>query len=286
MRDLVRLARPHFLVAGVFLYAFGAALARRDGFALPLVPYLLGQGVVTLAQLGVHFGNEAHDLEADRHNARRTWLSGGSGVLVEGGASRHLALRLSGLCFGGALLAGAAASWQASASAGAIAAAMVLLGWAYSAPPLRLCARGWGELAAGLVVAGLVPALALALAGAGFGPWRLLALAPGVVEVAVAVAVLSLPDAPSDAAAGKRTLVVRLGARASRRVIAAAWLLAAGLGLALLAHRGAPILALPAGMAVALAVGLPVAVARQAWSPLALAAALLVGLQVVAVALA
>lgn len=274
--DLLRLGRPHFLVAGLAFVALGAALALHAGARLDPLAVALAQAAVTATQWGVHYGNEAHDVAADRANARRTRLAGGTGLIVAGRVSVQAALAASRLLFALAIVAAAALAWRSPASA-LVSAPMAALAWAYSAPPVRLCARGLGEAATGLIVAGLVPALVTVPAGVPLS--ALWPLAPLMLQVAALVAVLSLPDVDGDAAVGKRTLAVRLGPRRTRRVLQAAWL-ACGLATMPAVLWGAPpATMLAGGAAFTAAVGMPVLVLRGRWDALALVAMAIVALQ-------
>ena len=118
-----------------------------------------------------------------------------------------------------------------------IAVVMTTLAWGYSAPPLRLAARGLGEITTAVVVTLCVPLLGYYLQAGELHP-RIFAacLLPCVLQFAMLLAI-ELPDAAGDAVAGKRTLVVRLGAAAGARMYAA--LTIAGFGaLPLLAAAG------------------------------------------------
>ena len=131
---------------------------------------------------------------------------------------------------------------------------MVGLAWGYSAPPLRLCARGLGELTTALVVTLLVPVFGYRLqAGADGGAIFLAAALPCALQFAMLLAI-EFPDAAGDAAVGKRTLVVRLGALPSARLYVAITLAAFG-ALPLWARAG-----LPARVAAAPLVLAPVAI--------------------------
>jgi 1,4-dihydroxy-2-naphthoate octaprenyltransferase len=102
----------------------------------------------------------------------------------------------------------------------------LLLGWGYSAPPLALMKRGLGELTVALT-------WGLVVIGADYVQRGQFFVIPFAVAVSFALLVGNIlvingfPDAQADAQVGKRTLVVRLGARR------AAW---AYLAFALLAY--------------------------------------------------
>jgi 1,4-dihydroxy-2-naphthoate octaprenyltransferase len=237
----VRLGRPQFLVGGFALYALGAALAIAGGAAPAPVRYALGQAVVTATQLATHYANDYFDLAADRANATPTRWSGGSRVLPAGALDPRLALVAAVALYGAAVGAALAlaASVSGTASVLALALAMITLAWAYSAPPLRLCARGLGEATTAAVVTVLVPLFGYRLQAGGVGPVIALAVVvPAALQFAMLLAI-EFPDAAGDAAVGKRTLVVRLGAPAAARLYAAVTVAAFG-ALPLCALAGLP----------------------------------------------
>ncbi|HMG20613.1 MAG TPA: prenyltransferase [Kofleriaceae bacterium] len=263
MRELVafiRLGRPLFLGGGFLLYGLGAAIAAWHGHAIDAGRYALGQAAVTALQLMTHYANDYYDYDCDRANATPTRWSGGSRVLASDELPRHVALIaalvLGGLGAGfGALAAARGGAWTAPTIA-----AMLVLAWEYSAPPLRLCATGAGELDTAVVVTGLVPWLgfylqAPDLAGAGMLAAAVVPLA--LLQLAMLLAI-EFPDAAGDAATGKRTLVVRFGARRAAVLYAAATLAAYG-WLPVAVSLG-----LPGRVALAAALPLPFAVWRVA----------------------
>lgn len=251
----VRLGRPLFLGGGFLLYALGAAIAALHGAAIDAGRYVLGQAVVTALQLMTHYANDYFDYDADRANLTPTRWSGGSRVLVGGELPRHVAL-IAALALAAL---GAAACVAIVRETGAwIAPGLIAIGalaWGYSAPPLRLCASGAGELATAIVVTALVPWLGFALQAPPDGA-RVLALAlapPFLLQLAMLLAI-EFPDAAGDAATGKRTLVVRLGARRAAVLYVVVTALAYGL------------------LPVAIALGLPARIAAAAALPAPIAA--------------
>jgi 1,4-dihydroxy-2-naphthoate octaprenyltransferase len=243
----VMLGRPQFLVGGFVLYGLGAALALASGARFGAVRFALGQAVVTAAQLATHYANDYFDLAADRANRTPTRWSGGSRVLPAGALDPKLALAAAVALYGAAvgLALALAVSVPGAPTVLLIALAMIVLAWAYSAPPLRLCARGLGEANTAIVVTVLVPLFGYRLQAGAVDPVIGLAVVlPAALQFAMLLAI-EFPDAAGDAAAGKRTLVVRLGAPAAARLYAAVTI--AGFGaLPLLAWAG-----LPARVAVA-----------------------------------
>lgn len=235
----IRLTRPLFLAGGVLLYALGAAAALLDGSNLHIGRFILGQALVTCIQLMTHYANEYFDQESDRLNTRRTWFSGGSGVLVSGELDPQAA-RLAAIFF--ALLGG-----LALLLAGLEVRAVFLLGvlalaaaWSYSGPPLVLVRTGWGELAASLVVAGMVPLVGYAMqSGGAIRPSILVIILPLVLIHFAMLIAFQVPDREADALTGKRTLFVRFGAARTARLHNAA-LLAGFCVIVILAVAGWP----------------------------------------------
>lgn len=209
----LKLGRPLFLGGGFVLFALGAVVAAWLGHPIDWHRYVLGQLVVTAFQWMTHYANDYFDYEADVANKTATAWSGGSRVLPDGGLPRRVAL-IAALVLAAAGVVATIFVGREEPRAIAIVVPMALLAWAYSAPPLRLCARGLGELTTAIVVTGLVPLLAFtmqapSLDGVGY---LLLAIAPLVLLQLAMLIAIELPDAEGDAIAGKRTLVVRYGA--------------------------------------------------------------------------
>ncbi len=209
----LRLSRPIFLLGGFILYALGALIARYQGYPLNWPVYLVGQLFVTSLQLATHYLNDYWDVEADKLNTTRTWFSGGSGVLSSGELPREVAFNAAIICY--ALNSGAAIAlvlrYEVAPGAWAIMLLAFLGSFFYSAPPARLVNSGYGELTTSVLVAGLVPAFAHIVQAARPSLLVLLATAPLVILHYAMLITFEFPDFLSDEAAGKKTILVRLG---------------------------------------------------------------------------
>ena len=205
-----RLARPAFLLGGFAGFGLGAAVARYDGFALDWRAYLWGQLMVTSFHLMVHFANDYFDQATDALATPTPW-SGGSGVLPRGELAPGVALIAAQVC---AALGVAAMLMELASGNGVIVALGVAIGalaWIYSAPPLRLVARGLGELDVIVVVALLVSLAGYATFARALGPHALIAVLPSVCAMFAMMLAVEIPDVQADTATGKRNLVVRWG---------------------------------------------------------------------------
>jgi 1,4-dihydroxy-2-naphthoate octaprenyltransferase len=263
-----RLARPKFLAGGFTGFALGAVVARFDGFAIDWPAYLLGQVMVTAYHLMVHFGNDYFDQETDAITVRTAW-SGGSGVIPNGELPARVALIASLACGAIGIAATIAEAARGNPLVATLGVAICCLGWSYSAPPMRLLARGLGELDTIAVVAVLVPLTGYAAFAGALGPHAFAATLPGACAMFAMMLTVEIPDVTADAATGKRNLVVRWGAPRAKVVARA---LAAGTALLLilvgvLAFASVPA-ALLAAVPVALLAGAYAAVDRLRAIPL------------------
>ncbi len=252
----VKLGRPKFLVGGLLSFGLGSALAALGHTAIDWHRYAWGQAIVSSIQLMTHYANDFFDLEADRANTTPTRWSGGSRILPSGQLAPHVALAAACVLGACALTIAilAAARMPTAPLLLPIAASMLGLSWAYSAPPLRLLSRGLGELTTAVVVTLLTPLLGFYVQA---GALRLLPVLACLPLCGLQVAMLltiELPDAASDAALGKRTLVVRRGAEWGARY---------GAGIVLASFAALPLLVL---------VGLPWPIAAVAAVPAPLGA--------------
>jgi len=206
--------RPAFLSVTLIGSLIGLATAYFSGYPLAPLKAVLTVFFALVAHAGVNVVNDYYDAlnGSDAANTERQFpFTGGSRFIQNGILSR----RETGL-FGYALLASVIPPgiWLAANSAPAlllIGLAGLLVGWAYSAPPLKLMSRGVGELA---IVAGwlLVCVGTDFVQRGGFVALPVVAGLPFALHVANILFINQFPDLKADAGAGKRTIVVRLGA--------------------------------------------------------------------------
>lgn len=209
VRPWILAARPKTLFAAVTPVIVGTAAAYRDGtFAPgPALAALLG---ATFIQIGTNFANDVADFRRGVDTQARL----GPLRVTQAGllTSTQVTAGMWG-CFALASLAGLYLALVAGWSVIAIGLLSIAAGLAYTAGPLPLGYHGLGDLAV-FIFFGLV-----AVGGTYFVqarevvPIALLAAVPiGCLATAILV-INNLRDLPTDRAAGKRTLAVRLGPR-------------------------------------------------------------------------
>jgi 1,4-dihydroxy-2-naphthoate octaprenyltransferase len=239
LRAFLRLSRPVFLAGGFVGVGLGSAVAAYVTRRPPdWGAFFTALAAVAALQLMTHFSNDYFDREADVRTIR-TAFSGGSGVLVEGALAPRVALGAAQICLALGLAGVALFVAQGRTAAAILTTAIAFLAWFYSAPPLRLLARGLGELNTALIVAVLVPLLAYVAQGAPLGALALAATLPGGAALFVMMLCVEVPDIASDAAGRKRNLLVRFG-RSAVVPFGCGALGAVYLGIALAILAGAP----------------------------------------------
>ncbi len=212
-KSLVRLLRPQFLIAGLFLNLLGAAVAAHLGSDISLVRLLTFQLVISSCQLAGAVANEYADTGTDAINKNRTWFSGGSGEFALGRISRRAVIALGVFWTMSAIAGMSLLSFSLGGGLGLFALMIVglVLTLGYSIRPLMLSYRGAGELTMGAMVSFLGPTASFL---AQHGSWDNSILAvtiPLVFQMMALMMVVEYPDFEADSVAGKRNLVVRLG---------------------------------------------------------------------------
>jgi 1,4-dihydroxy-2-naphthoate octaprenyltransferase len=208
----LRTTRAPFLTATLVPVLLGVAVAaRQDGWSLGLAA--LTFLAAALVHLGLNVANDVFDTRsgADAANTTPTQFSGGSRVAHYGLVRlRTLALLSAALYLGGIAIGLYLALTRGFWPLLWIGAAGVAVSVFYTAPPFRLVHRGLGEIA---VAVGFGPIMVL---GTFYVQAQRLSLEalfvslPVALLIALVLYVNEVPDRPGDAAAGKRTLPVRL----------------------------------------------------------------------------
>lgn len=206
-------ARPSQVALVVLVYLLGAGMATAGwpiaaGVTTTLETLAVGAVALLPTTVAVHYANEYADRETDRLTAR-TRFSGGSGALAATGlrASFLRAALLGAVAVAVAVLA-VATSLGLPTDAAAVLGVILLLGLAYSLPPLALVRRGVGEAANAALGGLLLPLYGVAVVGTP-GPLAVVAPLPFALVVGCNLLATHWPDREADAATGKRTLAVR-----------------------------------------------------------------------------
>ncbi|MBL8917356.1 MAG: 1,4-dihydroxy-2-naphthoate polyprenyltransferase [Myxococcaceae bacterium] len=223
--------RPRTLVAGFIPVTVGSAVAMQQG-RFTLLPALGALAGALLIQIGTNLFNDAYDFKRGADTGERL---GPPRATQQGWLSPAAVMRGAIACFALAFLVGlslvAVAGWPLLV----VGVVSLIAGYAYTGGPFPLAYHGLGDVFV-LVFFGLV-----AVSGTTYVLTQTvppLALLSGVPVGALGVALLAVNnvrDARTDAAANKRTLVVRLGVGFGRAEYVAMLLIAAAMPIGLAA---------------------------------------------------
>jgi 1,4-dihydroxy-2-naphthoate octaprenyltransferase len=208
----LRATRLPFLSATFVPVALGVAVAALHGewhWWLALLTLVAASCI----HLGLNVANDVFDTlsGADQANVTPTQFSGGSRVILYG----LLTMRQMVLMMLGFYTVGAGIGLYLAVTRGFwplfwIGAAGLFVSIFYTAPPFRFVHRGVGEI---MVFLGFGPIMAIGAYYVQAQRWSweaIYASLPIGILIALVLYVNEVPDRPGDAAAGKRTLPVRL----------------------------------------------------------------------------
>lgn len=208
---IVRLGRLQFILGGFLFFCAGALLALLLNAQFNLEKFIMGYAALFAAHLSVSYSNDYFDFEVDQFQ-KHTRFSGGSGVLIANPElrefSKNFALFLMGLSIFLAIIT--TILLQLPVSFFILILCGNLLGWYYSAPPLRLSYRGLSELATvltGFIVPGIGYVILMGKLDVNF----LIFAIPLMLYELLFIINVEIPDMEADSFGGKKTAVVVYG---------------------------------------------------------------------------
>lgn len=208
-RAIVKLARPHFLIPGILLYLLGAFLALSRGASFELIKIALGYCIFFFAHLSVSFSNDYFDMEGDRY-ATQTSLSGGSGILIKYRELGSFALKFSIFLIAASVVLASTFTilFDYPISFLIFSIAGALLGWFYTAPPIKLAYRRLGELSTSLAAGFFMPGMGYFVVFGTIDIWFVLLSMPLCLYGLYFILTVELPDVEVDKLGGKINLLV------------------------------------------------------------------------------
>jgi 1,4-dihydroxy-2-naphthoate polyprenyltransferase len=238
--------RPAFLSVTFVGVLLGLSTAATTGMALDPTTATLTMFFALVAHAGANVINDYYDSLSgcDAANDGRVFPFTGGSRFIQNGVISQRAIGLYGYGLLAAVIP--AGLWLTYVSAPGlilIGLAGLLVGWAYSAPPLKLQGRGLGEF-------GITAGWLLVVVGSDFVQRHAFDFTPIAAGLGFALLVANVlyinqfPDIRADAIAGKRTMVVRLGAQHARYGYALIALLCYGWLIAMVATAHLPPLTL------------------------------------------
>ncbi|HEY5808270.1 MAG TPA: 1,4-dihydroxy-2-naphthoate octaprenyltransferase, partial [Povalibacter sp.] len=222
-RRLWLATRPAFLTASVLPVLVGTAWGYRISGKFAAVSFVLALLATVFVHAASNVLNDVGDDIGGTDNANDERIfpyTGGSRFIQNGvmsaGEMKSWGVTLLLL----ALAPGAGLLWLHGPQVLIFGAVGIALGVLYSVPKVQLSAHGLGETAVALAF-GVLPVVGAAWLQSGVISTGSLAISiPVALWVAAILLINEVTDIRADAAAGKRTLVVRLGVAVTRRVYA------------------------------------------------------------------
>ena len=210
--SLLKLARLHAVSVGFFMFLIGALLAWFSGTSFPVSRFVLGYVILFTAQLSVSYSNDYYDVTTDQYS-ERNFFSGGSKVLIEHPELRHYALwcALGFMVLSIALAGIFVIAFSISVFFFLFVILGNLIGWSYTAPPVRLSYRGFGEITTMLVIGFFIPGLGYWAVNGSIDGFPLLFAVPFSLYGLALIIDVEIPDKEADMRTNKKNLIVRKG---------------------------------------------------------------------------
>ena len=206
--------RPSFLLASIVPILLGAFVAwsKKSEFSWTFLLLTLFGGV--LLHMGTNMLNDFFDHKSRNDENNHSFVrpfSGGSRMIQLGLLTPLEVLSASLLCFASGAFIGTYLAWTRGWLILVIGLIGVISGFFYTASPFKFANRGLGELLVGLNF-GLLMVLGSYFVQVGQLDWEpVIAALPVTFLITAVVYINEFPDYEADRAAGKATLVVRLG---------------------------------------------------------------------------
>ena len=210
---ILRIIRIHIVVGGFLAFSLGALLAIVGGGSFDFTAFALGYVVVLLGDLSTHYSNDYFDVEVDKYIEQKKFFAG-SNILVSNPDIRSLSRSISiALLVSSNVLAAILVIFGAPIEFLIVILGASLVGWFYSAPPLRFISRGFGEFALAVVTGFAIPGLGYLAIRGQFDPLFFYFAVPFIMYGLMLSLSLQVPDIEVDSKGNKRNLAVRLGER-------------------------------------------------------------------------
>jgi 1,4-dihydroxy-2-naphthoate octaprenyltransferase len=226
MKTYLKALRAPFLAGSLVPVIIGSAFAFLEKTFSFSFFFITAPGVAAI-HLGANLLNDYYDARgSDPINVRLTPFSGGSRVIQDRAIAPWVILSMALLFFALGMAAGIWLVYLGRPLVLVIGLLGFAAGWAYSAPPLQLMSRGWGEVLIFFAFGPLVT-FGTYYVMSGSLSWPAFALGlPQGFFIAGVIWINQFPDYEADQEAGKNNLVVRWGPKISRTFFCAILLLA------------------------------------------------------------
>ncbi|KYC45818.1 MAG: 1,4-dihydroxy-2-naphthoate octaprenyltransferase [Candidatus Methanofastidiosum methylothiophilum] len=218
--NILKLGRFFFVLGGFFLFLVGALFAVLNGAELNIWKLVFGYVILFLGHLSVSYSNDYFDFEADKLGDR-TNVSGGSGILQLDPSLRETSKIIALSLIFISIILGVIFTLYFNYSLVFLGYVIFgnLLGWFYTAPPIRLSYRGLGELSTMLAIGFVVPGMGYYVMKGFLDTNYMLFTIPLLMYGIYFILSVEIPDMEVDSLSGKKSFVTKNGRNLSLKLI-------------------------------------------------------------------
>lgn len=213
LTKIIKLGRFQFALPVFMVFSCGSLLAVLSSDRLfNITRFIFGYLIFFSAQLSVQYGNEYFDFDSDRLTIP-TFFSGGSKILRNNENLKIFSKWISICLVIISVILSVLFVFIFKASVWIIILAIFanLLGWFYSAPPLRFSYRGLGEIVIMLIIGIILPIAGSVTVSDSLNKEIIVILTPLLSYTAMLSIAVEIPDYEADRISGKKNLVSVFG---------------------------------------------------------------------------
>jgi len=219
LKNIIELGRFRFLAAGFFLYTMGVFLAIVSGVDFSYTFFIFGYAIMLPAHLSLSYSNNYFDTDVDKFN-KPNFISGGTKILIENPELKQLCKKIAiGLIILSILIAIVFVILFSFPITYLVFIILGnLLGWFYTAPPLRIAYRGFGEIANMVNMGFLMPGIGYWTMNGNLDMFFLIFSITFLLYGLNFIIIVETPDMEGDKKAKKMTLVAKIGRKQSYKI--------------------------------------------------------------------
>ena len=225
--NILKLGRFFFVMGGFFLFSIGALFAILTGAELEINKFLIGYFILFLGHLSVSYSNDYFDFDADKLG-EKTNVSGGSGILQIDPSLRETSKWIAIFLILFSIILGFVFTINYNYPLIFLGYVIFgnLLGWFYTAPPIRLSYRGLGEISTTTAIGFVVPGMGYYVMKGFIDMNYLIFTIPLLMYGIYFILSVEIPDMETDTLSGKKSFVTKNGRKLSLKMIFLATLFA------------------------------------------------------------
>lgn len=220
IKKIIELGRIRFLAGGFLLYFFGFLLAIVSGTNFSFDLFIYGYAIMLPAHLSISYSNNYFDTKVDRYNKTQS-ISGGTKILIKNPELKNTCKNIAiGLLLTSIILAIAFVIIYSFTFTFLLFVIFGnLLGWFYTAPPLKLAYRGFGEIANMINMGILMPGIGYWIIKGGFDLFFCIFIFALLIYGFIFIIIVEIPDMEGDKKGKKFTLIVRKGRKSGYKIL-------------------------------------------------------------------